>query len=243
MVSGIGILQGRDKIRPVVVICLVVAFFSVVSVAKADTANVYFIGATGSITLNVSDPDSFPGSVTAYIDPYIGTINGASSPTLIFCIDPDHGVSPKDSWTAYVSYPGDLSKTFLGTTKAYGEMAWLARQLQAAGNTPFIKQELQAAIWDIAEGATPSTPTSTGDFKVGPPAGDSNFDNNVAKDISNAQQNALTSGFEILTDKATVGTKQEYLVLTPEPSTLLLLAVGLFALLMVSRSKPLVFKA
>lgn len=74
---------------------------------------------------------------------------------------------------------------------------------------------------------------STGDFSVNGISGA--FASDVQHDIKMADLNPISSGFEILTDVA--GNKQEFLVLTPEPSTLLLLVAGLFALVLLSRSK------
>jgi hypothetical protein len=127
---------------------------------------------------------------------------------------------------------GDLSKTYLGNANAttYGEMAWLITKLQAASTTS-TKQELQAAIWLLAERVS----GEDGDFTVTAPVGDTYFAKNVSDDITNASHNVLTSGFEILTD--TAGAKQEYMVITPEPSTLLLLAVGLIGLLLFASKR------
>jgi hypothetical protein len=243
MPQRFGILQGEDRIRSLVVLCFVLAFFSFVSAAKADTVNLNFIGAAGSTTLNVSDPDAGYANVNALIDPYTATIttmNGASSTALIWCVDPDHEVNPGDSWTANVYTPGgNLGTTYLGNAKTYGEMAWLVTQLHATSN-PTTEQEIQAAIWELAEGGT-------GDFTVNSPTGTA-FNTAVGsyESAASSPSNVLTSGFEILSDTAGpngAGAKQEFLVLTPEPPTVLLLAFGLFALLMVSRSKALVLKA
>lgn len=233
MLKQLGILRGWDRTRLGVILGLLLAFFSIASIAKADTAGMYFIGATGSVTLNVSDATAGYTNANAVIDPYMAYINGSSAPTIIWCVDPDHEVSPGDSWTAYVSYPTNVSQTYLGNATTYEEMAWLATQLQAATATA-TKQELQAAIWDVAEGATTSNSDSTGgDFSVNGMS--TTFYSAVATDITSAEGSPLTSGFEILTDKA--GAKQEFIVLTPEPSAILLLLAGLFALIILSRSK------
>jgi hypothetical protein len=108
-------------------------------------------------------------------------------------------------------------------------MAWLISQF-ASATTSTQRQELQAAIWEIAEGA----PGSTGDFTVNNVS--SAFISAVATDITNAENNVLTSGFEILSDVN--GQIQEYMVInTPEPSTILLLLAGLFAFVILTRSR------
>jgi hypothetical protein len=232
MQGSLGVFQGGVRTRSAAILGVVLAFFSVASVARANTVGMQFIGAAGSTTLNISDPDAGYTNANALIDPYTAYINGSSTPTLIWCVDPDHGVSPGQTWTANVTYlGGNLSNTYQGNggATAYGAMAWLITQMQSA-TTSTQRQELQAAIWEIAEGA----PGSTGDFTVNFVS--STFINAVAADITNAENNILTSGFEILTD--TKGQTQEFMVInTPEPSTILLLGAGLFAFVMLTRSK------
>ena len=232
MLGTLGVFKAGNGARSAAIIGLVMAFFSIGSVARANTVGMQFIGAAGNTTLNVSDPSAGYTNATALIDPYTAYINGSSTPSLIFCVDPDHGVSSGQTWTANVSYlGGDLSNTYQGNAgaTAYGAMAWLITQLQSA-TTTIQKQELQAAIWEIAEGA----PGSTGDFSVNNVS--ASFINAVAADITNAENNILTSGFEILTD--TKGQIQEYMIInTPEPSTLLLIGAGLLAFMIFTRSK------
>lgn len=222
MARETGGLHIKGRMWPVLVFCFVVVFFSLASAAKADTLT--FTGVGSSITLNVSDPDALPApgytNMAAVIDPYKGKLNG--NPVILWCVDPDHwGVGA--TWPVYVSQlGGDLSKTYLGNTNAniYGAMAALILKLQGASNTT-TKQELQAAIWLLAEGV----PGEDGDFTVNSPA-DSAFKSAVANYEAYAlnTSNQPTSGFEILTD--TTGSNQEYMVITPEPSTFLLLGAG-----------------
>lgn len=227
-----GVFQSGVKVRSAAILGVVLALFSVASVAKANTVGMQFIGASGNTILNISDPTAGYTYANALIDPYTAYINGSSTPTLIWCVDPDHSVSPGQTWTANVSYlGGNLSNTYQGSGGAtvYGAMAWLITQMQAA-TTSTQRQELQAAIWEIAEGA----PGPTTGFSVNFVS--STFINAVATDITNAENNILTSGFEILTD--TQGQTQEFMIInTPEPSTLLLLGAGLFAFAMLYRSK------
>jgi hypothetical protein len=215
----------------------VAAILMFASAAKADTLKL--TGTTSNIKLVVTDPDALPHGYTglnAVIDPYQGilTTNVGTSPVLIWCVDPDHTDNIGDMWTVNISHAGgDLSQTYLGSANAnvYGEMAWLVLQLQGTSSTDvYRKQELQAAIWTLAEGVS----GEDGDFSVAAP-GDANFTVNVTKDITDASKHTLTSGFEILTDAA--NQKQEYIVITPEPSALLELGVGLLALVLLARSK------
>src|SRR5580704_9094495 len=86
------------------VCCLMVLFFSVASALRADTLK--FTGATGNITLNVSDADATPNytNANAVIDPYTGVL-GTNS-VLLWCVDPDHEVNINDQWNVNVSYLG-----------------------------------------------------------------------------------------------------------------------------------------
>src|SRR5271169_6238606 len=106
MTKRFAIMRGKSRNRSAIVLGFVLAFFSAVSAAKADTGNITFIGATGNITLNVSDADAGYSNVNALIDPYKATINGSSSPTLVFCVDPAHDVTPGESWIFNVYTPG-----------------------------------------------------------------------------------------------------------------------------------------
>ena len=191
---------------------LVVIVLAVAVTAQADTAKMTFTGITTSTTLTIHD--SAIGTVTAVIDPYLGTMNG--SKVTLFCVDPDHEVNYGDSWTANISYAGgSVANTYLKNATTYGELAWLVTQL-AGSSSAAQEQVIQGAIWQLAD------PSLT--F----PGASSTFLALVAQWESNAANNALTSGYEILTDVN--GKEQEFVVLTPEPATLLLFGSGLLGL-------------
>jgi len=229
MTSPLRFLQSKVRFRPIVALYFVAALLSVISTAKADTVSLNFLGASGgNPTLVVSDPGAGYINATAVIDPYTAMVGGTKS--LVWCVDPDHEVTPGQSWSAYRTQfgPGaDLGKTYLGSAGAntYGEMAWLITQLSKATST-MSKQEIQSAIWSLGD---------PGDFSASAPAGDTNFVSDVNTLEANAAINALTSGFEILTD--TRGKAQEFVVLTPEPATILLLGVGMLGLFSLNRRK------
>ena len=235
-------MNALRKFLPVVA----VAVMCVASSAYANTVTVTFTGVpAGDLTLTIKDP-SWASSETGYIDPYNGTVNG--QPVLLFCVDPLHDVSSGDTWTAYVgnpTNPSTLSDSYqvidynkLSTTAAdtlYEEMAALAAKLEgtpaSATNT---RLELQAAIWELADQNSKSTPSSFDtNLIVTAPSGDPNFATNVSNDIQWAIANPLTSGFEVLSD--TNNQIQEYIVLTPEPASLLLLGLGLCAVVVWKR--------
>jgi PEP-CTERM motif len=188
-----------------------------------------FTGITTSTSLTIQD--SVIGTVTGYIDPYTGTLNG--QPVLLFCVDPDHEINYGDTWTANVSYPGgDLSNTYqvldYGHSSTantnYEEMAGLALLLEGTSDT-MTRQEIQGAIWQLA------------DSGLSFPGASSAFLSAVIGYESWAASNELTSGFEILSDVNNC--KQEYVVLTPEPATVLLLGLGLGGLLLLKRRQRL----
>ena len=78
--------------------------------------------------------------------------------------------------------------------------------LEVPSNTKLTDQEIQAAIWQLADPnlTFPNAPSGFSLTQV------NTFEND-------AKANPLTSGFEVLTDSD--NKYQEYVVLTPEPST------------------------
>jgi hypothetical protein len=113
-----------------------------------------------------------------------------------------------------------LAAGFTSASQLYGGLAWLSQGL-ASSSTALTQQEYQAAIWQLAD--------YTSTFAVvNPPAG---FNNSLVLNLEQqAANNFLTSGFEVLTDSNEVANgknaAQEYIVLTPEPGSALLLLAG-----------------
>jgi hypothetical protein len=172
------------------------------------------------------------------IPPYGGTLNGQAAQ--FYCVDFSHDIKAGDTWNAVVTnltsgsnfsstyqYNSSLVNPNLAAYNTYTEFAWLVTQMQSTSNQSAQAAD-QWAIWSLSGGASL-------DPFTGP---------NSATSLLTAAQNAVNGGwtaqgFEILTpDVGQYG--QEFLVKTPEPSGLLLLAVGLCGLFLFSYREKLV---
>ena len=243
--------------------CILLILLSGSLAAVADTL---IVGspATGT-TLTIKDSaltalnSGWANGVGAYIDPYHGTLDGQS--VLLFCIDPNHLDNTSASGypvtisqngvgnstlqelnvlnAGVVPGSGSLSSAaiaagFATASQLYGGLAWLSEELQQSTST-LTQQELQAAIWQLGD--------YTNTFSVvNPPSGFSS--SAVTSFEDQAKANALTSGFEVVTDSNEVANGknagQEYLVLTPEPSSVLLSLSGFFGVLVFRRRRSIV---
>jgi hypothetical protein len=235
MPSPVEKVSGGDRVRIGIVFSLVALFLCAASEAKANTVSVDLVGVpAGAPTLVVSDPTAGYTNATAVIDPYIAKVNGAT--TLVWCVDPDHEASIGDPWTANVTLPGSTGPadhTYQQNATLYEELAGLVALLAGTpGSQTTRQQEIQAAIWSLAD---------PGDFSYKVPNGANGtaFNNAVQSFISNAANTAITSGFEVLSDTTgnVAGAEQEFIVLTPEPATILLLGVGMLTLAFLRRRK------
>lgn len=210
--------MGRARVYLVI---LATCFFATAS--WADTLQ--FTGTATNTTLTIKD-SAYPNGVTGYIDPYLGKLNG--TPITMFCVDPNHEVNINDIWNVYItSAPtSDWTHTRLNDATTYGEMAYLASQMLATNNAT-TRQELQTVIWWLADNTLVAT--VPGGVNV------TDWNNAIAGYKTAAASNVMTGGFEILSD--TSGAKQEYLVLTPEPGSILLLTSGIAGLFGFRRRK------
>ena len=205
-------------------LCAAISLASFAPSAFADSA-VYFDG-------------SYAFGDNGYgIPPYGGTLNGQSAQ--FYCVDFSHDITAGMSWSAAVTpvtVGGDYSATFLGNpssptyagsnANAGGDYLLFAYILTEMGQTTnqTTQAEDQWAIWSFTDGGYD-------------PYGSAN----LASIIGNAESNLSSfnpAGWEILTpDNGTYG--QEFMINTPEPSTMLLLALGLGVLFMLKRRHAL----
>jgi hypothetical protein len=217
----------------VLLIASAVAVLGLAPSVFADTASMTLTGA-GSNVLN-----------GVYIGPYTASINGTSTP--VICDDyADESFIP-ESWTANVSSLSNLTSTnHPGQSTLYDEVAYLTLELLGAPKNSLQAAEIQYAIWDVFD------PQAFADLK--------NFnlaDYNAANAyLTDAQNNyssltpAQLAGFVVYTPNTkyaiTCGSgpcastpPQEFIVYTPEPSTILLFGLGLAGLFLLKRREKL----
>jgi len=166
-----------------------------------------------------------------YVSPYYGTMNG--TPVTLFCDDVLHEVNFGQTWTANVTNLGtaistsNFSNTRFGSgisaanaTILYEEVAWLVSQFTPADQNQWVS--IQHALWDLTDPSAGYTDVGTW--------------------LSNAElaSNYTTvnpSDFLIVTNvglNASGATQvQEFIVQTPEPSSLALLVSGMLALMLL----------
>jgi len=172
-----------------------------------------------------------------YVSPYYGTMNGQS--VVLFCDDILNEVTWNQTWQAEVTNLGNAvasdnfsltrygsaagSQVLSNPTMAYEEAAWLVSQF---ASNPNDLVNLQYALWDVMNpGVRGSTNTDVQNWL----AGALNYYQNPGTDPGLNLNN-----FEIVTNCNPIlqgpGQVQEFIIQTPEPSTLALLLCGLLAL-------------
>lgn len=218
------------RISTRIVLSVVVGAFAFFApAALADTASMVLTG--------VGNNGAMGG---VYVGPYVATVNGAQG-TPVICDDYADESYLNESWTANVSTFADLSNTkwagLSNSTTLYEEAAWLAEQLVSAPASQ--AGDIQFAIWVIFDPAALGTLSSTDQA-------------NVECLIMNAQNQTFWSGEfsniliytpntndPILCDGQNCAKTppQEFMVVTPEPSELILLLVGLLGFAIVVARK------
>jgi hypothetical protein len=196
--------------------------------ALADTAGMLLTGAGNNGSLGGVD-----------IGPYTATINGVS--TSVICDDYDDESYVNETWTANVTTLSSLGGTKwvdLGnSTSLYEEAAWLSIKLLSAG--PGQAGDIQFAIWALFE------PNALNGLSAGDQA-------DVWCWIDAAEAQTFSSGefsnVLIYTANMTDPIRcdgnycantppQEFIVVTPEPSQLVLVLTALLAVAMVVRRR------
>jgi len=231
---------------------MIVAVLVSASAAFAQQTSVVLTG-TGNNTVE------WGSSVGVYVDPYTATVGGVPNTTVI-CDDWSNNSYVGESWTANVTNLTAVSSgspMFGNNASAqnlYNELAWLGSNLLANySSSPTAAQQAAQitdsfAIWQLTYGANgtyedPLAPT-TANFPLNQTA----ITNQINAAIAAVSGGYTGTGWEILTPVAgtitptTDGIPQEFLVYTPESSTIVLLGadiLGLLALAFVFRKRLL----
>lgn len=223
------------------------------SASFAQTTSVYLSGVGDGATV-------WNGSSGVYVDPYTATVGGAQGVSVI-CDDWANNTYQNESWTAnvtLVSSLGSSSVPMWGSSKTgssytftqaqlYDALAYLGSQLLANPQNSTVQTEVSFAIWELTSNANLTgsvLPTDTSNpttFFTG--SNYSGLQATVVQLITNALTVATgnnpynAQGWEILTpingtsNPSSEGTPQEFLVYTPEASTIVMLAADLLGVL------------
>jgi hypothetical protein len=198
--------------------------------AGASTVSVTFTGTSGHSQGGVDT------------DPYYGTVNGVQNVPIV-CDDFSHHVTSGEMWTANVSTFNSLTyvrfqqATQAQTLQLYEEAGWLFDQLFVSGNSSQTGN-ISYALWAIFDSGQVegSSGWTTGGNSTNPTSA-----NGWLHDAENQTFYAGEfSNLEILTPVSSgSNSPQEYITFapTPEPTSLLLLASGLFAVAFLVRKK------
>jgi len=185
-----------------------------------------------------------------YVDPYTATVTGIGS-TSVICDDWSDNSYVGTTWTASVTQVTGLSNSLTNPTNPplfnptgsgisqqtlYAEVAWLAAQLMANPTNPANQTEYSFAIWELTFPYNTNSDGTNPTSFLASSSGGSAIQALVTQAIANAQS-AVAGGYtgqgwEILTPSPESSTEpQEFLVLTPESSTIAMLGADLLGIL------------
>jgi len=202
---------------------------------------------TVTVTFQGASGPAFGG---VYVDPYTATVGGSTAQVL--CDDWSHEVVGQETWTATEislssAATSSAAPRFAGsgsvtTQQLYNALAYLADLIVA--NPPNATTEIQDsyALWDLTcQYTTPSCTSSVESAYVAAGGSVSTLQYLESEALNDATA-ANAGGWEILTPVAGTNTcptgvacpsvgPQEFLVHTPEPSSVALAGIGVVGLL------------